>query len=194
MPTRIYIDTNTHTVAIFAHLSSSFFSNVMYMFVSRDGRFGIPRSAPLSAEEHQRMQYNQMLSGRNVQQPNLPVPGAVSASERSVRILPGGSAMGMMSGVNRNMAIPRPGYQGISPSSMLNSGNMLSSGLVGAPSPVNIHSGVASGQGNTMMRSREALHMMRVRMMSVRIVLVDVHVHVLMLLRSHCLGIPQRKS
>ncbi|KAI4356403.1 hypothetical protein L6164_000428 [Bauhinia variegata] len=127
---------------------------------SRDNRYGVPRTSPLSVDEQQRMQqYNQMLSGRNIQQ--SPVPGSLSGSERGVRMLPGGSSMGMMTGMNRNVAMSRPGFQGMASPSMLSSGSMLSSSMVGMPSPVNMHSGVSSGQGNSMLRPREALHMMR---------------------------------
>ena len=109
------------------------------------------------------MQYNQMMSGRNMQQPNMSVPGSLSGSDRGVRMLHGGNGMGMMCGMNRSMSMSRPGLQGMAPSNMLNSGNVHSSGMVGMSSPVNMHSGVGAGQGNTMMRSRDSLHMMRVR-------------------------------
>ncbi|PON97818.1 Octamer-binding transcription factor [Trema orientale] len=50
---------------------------------------------------------------------------------------------------------------GMTSPSLLNSGSMLSSSMVGTPSPVNMHSGASSGQGNSMIRPREALQMMR---------------------------------
>lgn len=122
----------------------------------RDGRYSVPRTS-LTVDEQQRMQhYNQMLSNRSLQQSNLPVSGALSGSDR-VRMLPGGNPVGMMSGMNRNMPLARPGFQAMSSSSMMNSSSMLSSGMVGMPNP-----GSSSGQGNSMMRSREGLHMMRV--------------------------------
>ncbi|KAL5794794.1 hypothetical protein ACOSP7_003388 [Xanthoceras sorbifolium] len=129
----------------------------------REGRYGVPRTS-LPGDEQQRMQqYNPMLSGRNIQQSNLSAPGAPGApgAERGVRMLPGGNGMGVMSGMNRSMPMPRPGYQGMASSSMLNSGSMLSSSMVGMPSPVNMHSGAGSVQGNSMLRPREAMHMMR---------------------------------
>lgn len=127
----------------------------------RDGRYSVPRASSLPVEEQQRMQqYNHVLSGRNIQQSSLPVPGALSGN--GVRMLPGGNGMGIMAGVNRSMPISRPGYQGITSSSMLNSGSMLSSSMVGIPSPVNMHAGGSSGQGNSMIRPREALQMVRV--------------------------------
>ena len=63
-------------------------------------------------------------------------------------------------GINRSI---RPGFQGVPSSSMLSSGGMPSSSMVGIPSPVNMHAGVGAGQGNSMLRPRETVHMMRVR-------------------------------
>ncbi|XP_054782883.1 chromatin modification-related protein EAF1 B-like isoform X1 [Prosopis cineraria] len=128
----------------------------------RDIRYGVPRTSPLSVDEQQRMQqYNQMISGRNMQQASMSVPGSLSGSDRGVRMLHGGNGMGMMCGMNRSMSMSRPGLQGMAPSSMLNSGNLHSSSMVGMPSPVNMHSGVGTGQGNSMLRPREALHVIR---------------------------------
>ncbi|KAM7265237.1 hypothetical protein ACFE04_002920 [Oxalis oulophora] len=121
----------------------------------RDGRYNSPRT-PLPVDEQQRMQQcNQMFSARSLQQTNLSVPGA----DRGVRMLPGGNGMGMM--VNRSLPMPRPGLRGIpSPSG----GSMLSSNVVGMPNPVNkINSGAGSGsgQGRSVLRPGEPLHMMR---------------------------------
>lgn len=128
----------------------------------RDARYNVPRSS-LPVDEQQRMQqYNQMLSGRNIQQSSMPVPGALSGADRGVRMLPGGNGMGMMCGMSRGMPISRPGFQGMASSPMLNSGSMISSSMVGMPSPVNMHSGAGPGQVNSMLRPREALHMIRV--------------------------------
>ncbi|KAJ0052445.1 hypothetical protein Pint_01548 [Pistacia integerrima] len=127
----------------------------------RDSRYNVPRTS-LPLDEQQRMQhFNQMLSGRNMQQSNLSAPGALSGAERGVRMLPSGNGMGVMCGMNRSMPMTRPGFQGMGSSPMLNSGSMLSSSMVGMPSPVNVHSGAGSGQGNPMLRPREAMHMMR---------------------------------
>lgn len=90
-----------------------------------------------------------MLPGRNVPQSGLPGP---------VRILPGGNSMGIMrGGLNRSLPMTRPGFQGIASQPAMNSPSMLSSGMVAMPSPVG-----GSGQGNPMLRPRDALHMMRV--------------------------------
>lgn len=130
--------------------------------ILRDSRYNVSRTS-LPVDEQQRMQqYNQMLSGRNVHQSNLPSPGALSGTERGVRVLPGGNGMGIVCGMNRSMPMSRPGFQGMASSPMLNSGSMLSSSMGGLPSPVNMHSGGGPGQGNSILRPREAMHMMRV--------------------------------
>ncbi|KAL6500011.1 hypothetical protein OROGR_027921 [Orobanche gracilis] len=123
-----------------------------------DARRGLPRSASLSVDEQQRMQqYNQMISNRTVSQPNVSTPGALPGTDRGVRMLPGGSGMGLVSGVDRSMPVAaRPGFQGIS-SSDVNSGSMVSPGM----SPTNVQSGVGSSQGSSTLRPRESLHMMR---------------------------------
>ncbi|KAJ7950438.1 chromatin modification-related protein EAF1 B-like [Quillaja saponaria] len=129
---------------------------------TRDGRYGVPRTSSVPVDEQQRMQhYNQMLSSRNIQQPSLSVPGSLPGSDRGVRMLPGGNGMGMMCGMNRSMPASRSGFQGIASSSMLSSGSMLSSSMVGMSSPVHMHSGAGPGQGNSMLRPREPLHIMR---------------------------------
>lgn len=118
----------------------------------------------MPTEEQQRLQqYNHMLPGRNAQAPNLS-SGSISGTDRGVRKLPGGNGAGMVAGMSRSKPMSRPGLQGISSSSMLNSGSMLSSSMGGMPSNMNMHSGTASGQGNLMFKPRAALHMMRVSM------------------------------
>ncbi|CAI9770643.1 unnamed protein product [Fraxinus pennsylvanica] len=124
----------------------------------RDGRYGVPRSTSLSIDEQQRMQqYNQIISGRNIQQPSMSASGAFPGTDRSVRMLTGSSGMGVVSGVNRSLPIVRPGFQVLSPTSMVNSGSMVSTGAVS----VTIQSEVGSGQGNSMFRPRDNLPMMR---------------------------------
>lgn len=143
-------------------INSFRFLNRVLLCLFRDGRYSIPRTSSLSVDEQQRMQqYNQMLAGRNIHQSSMSGPTAISGADRGVRMLPGGNAMGTMCGMNRGMP-SRPGFQGMASSSMLNPGTMLSSSVVGMPSPVNMHSGAASGQVNSMLRPREALHMVRV--------------------------------
>lgn len=130
---------------------------------ARDGRYGLPRSASLAVDEQQRMhQYNHVLSGRNIQQSGLSVSGAPPATDRGVRMLPTGSGVGTMGGVNRTTPMAKPGFQGIAPPSVLNPGSMLSSSMAVMPNPANAHPGIGSGQGNSMLRPRDALNMMRV--------------------------------
>ncbi|XP_052171275.1 chromatin modification-related protein EAF1 B-like isoform X2 [Diospyros lotus] len=125
-------------------------------------RYGASRSASLPTDEQQRVQqYNQMLSGRNIQAPCLPLSGASPGSERGVRMRPSGNGMGIMSGMNRSMPMARPGCQGIAPSPMLNSGSVLSSSMGTVLSPVSTHSVAGGGQGNSVLRPRDSLNMMR---------------------------------
>lgn len=124
----------------------------------RDGRFNVPRGSLPLDEQHRLQQYNQMSSGRNLQQPSLSTPGAVAGH----RMVPGGNAMGV-SGMNRGTPMPRPGFQGMGSPAMPNTGSMLSSGMVGIPNTGNIHPGGGVSQGNSMLRPRETVqHMMRV--------------------------------
>ncbi|XP_020886117.1 chromatin modification-related protein EAF1 B isoform X4 [Arabidopsis lyrata subsp. lyrata] len=129
----------------------------------RDGRFNVPRGSLPLDEQHRLQQFNQMLSGRNLQQPSLSTPGAVSGSDRGHRMVPGGNAMGV-TGMNRNTPMSRPGFQGMASSAMPNTGSMLSSGMVGIPNTGNVHSGGGASQGSSMHRPREAVqHMMRMQ-------------------------------
>ncbi|KAK1355983.1 Helicase/SANT-associated [Heracleum sosnowskyi] len=128
----------------------------------RDVRSGIQRSASLSSDEQQRLQqYGQMVSGRNFQQSNIPVSGVHSGTDRGVRMLTSGNGVGIPGGLHRNIPIPRPGLQGSAPSSLVAPGSMLSSGMIAMPNTVNIHSGPGAAQGNSMMRPRDPIHMMR---------------------------------
>lgn len=111
----------------------------------REGRHGISRTGSLSVDDQQRMQqYNRMLAARKAQQANLP-PGSHSATDRGVRLLPAGSGMGAMCGVNRNMKMTRPGFPGAHPPT---------------PSPSGMHPG--PGPGNSMLRPRDPMHLVRV--------------------------------
>ncbi|KAI3912563.1 hypothetical protein MKW92_019843 [Papaver armeniacum] len=126
-------------------------------------RYGGQRPT-LPMDEQQRMHYNHMLSGRNLQHPGLSVPGSLAGGDRGVRVVPGSNSMGMMPGMNRGTPMPRPGFQGVGPPSMLNmvsSGSMHPATAVGMPNSVNMHNGSVSGQGTSMMRPRDTMHMMR---------------------------------
>lgn len=111
-------------------------------------------------------QYSQMLSGRNPQQSSMSLSGSLPVGvDRSVRMLPGAGGMGMMPGVNRGIPLPRPSFQGISSPGMLNmvsTGSMLSSGGQGVQNSVNVHPSAICSPGNSMMRPRDPLQMLRV--------------------------------
>ncbi|XP_042419924.1 chromatin modification-related protein EAF1 B-like isoform X4 [Zingiber officinale] len=126
-------------------------------------RFGVPRPSAVSVDDPQRMQqYSQMIPGRNHQQPNVLSGTLPMGADRGVRMLPVPGGMGLMSG--RGIPMPRPTFQGISSPAMLNmvtSGNMVSSGSHGIQNPVNVHPSAVSSQGNSTMRSRDPLQMIR---------------------------------
>lgn len=131
-------------------------------------RYGMQRPSSLPVDEQQRMQhYSQMISNRSNQHSSAAVSGALSVgADRGVRMPPAANGMGMTCGINRGMPMPRPGFQGMgSPSmtSMVPPGNMLPSNGVGMPSPANMHNGAVSGQGNPMLRPREAMQRLTVR-------------------------------
>ncbi|XP_072959370.1 chromatin modification-related protein EAF1 B-like isoform X2 [Typha angustifolia] len=127
-------------------------------------RYGVPRATSLQVDEQQRMQYNQILSGRNLQS-SLSVPGPLTVGvDRGARMLPGGNGMGMMCGVSRGMPLPRPGFQGLNHPGMLNmvpTANMLSTNGHGIQNTVNVQQGAVSGPGSSILRPREPLPMMR---------------------------------
>ncbi|XP_062203024.1 chromatin modification-related protein EAF1 B-like isoform X2 [Phragmites australis] len=79
------------------------------------------------------LQYNQMLNGRSLQQRGVSVPGVLpSGVDRGVQMMPGAHAMGMMSGLNRGMQ-----------------------------NTVNVHPGAIPVPGNTMLRPRDPMQMLR---------------------------------
>ncbi|XP_017252243.1 chromatin modification-related protein EAF1 B isoform X2 [Daucus carota subsp. sativus] len=128
----------------------------------RDGRPGIAKSVSISTDEQQRLQqYSQMISGRNFQQSNMPVSGVHPGTDRGVRMLSSGNGVGSPNGLNRSMQMQRPGLQGVASSNMVGPGSMHPSGMMAVPNPVNIHSSPGAGQGNSMMRPHDPMHMMR---------------------------------
>lgn len=130
--------------------------NILY----RDSRYSVPRTSLPVDEQKRIQQYNQMPSGKSAQQSHLSVPLTHPGNERGVRMLSGANGLGMMCTMNRCMPVSRPGFQGMASSPVLNSGS--SSSMVGMPVPANIHTGAGSGQGNSLLKPREALHVMRV--------------------------------
>lgn len=133
-------------------------------------RYGVHRAATLPIDDQKRLQqYGQNFSGRNMQQSGIPMTSALPAGvDRGVRMLTGGNGMGMMCGVNRTMSMPRTGFQGAGPASILNMvspNNMISGNVVGIPSPIGAHSSAVSCPGSTMLRPRDTLQMIRVSSM-----------------------------
>ncbi|KAM3300794.1 hypothetical protein ACQJBY_041693 [Aegilops geniculata] len=120
---------------------------------SRDSqKYGVPRPASIQGDEQQKIQYNQMLSGRNLQQ-----PGAVPATSPGARMMPGAHGVGMMTGVNRGMPAVRAGFPRAGSPGMLNmasTGNMPLKSVQGVPNAM-------SPAGNSMMRPRDPMQMLR---------------------------------
>ncbi|XP_044985271.1 chromatin modification-related protein EAF1 B-like [Hordeum vulgare subsp. vulgare] len=127
---------------------------------SRDSqKYGVPRPTSIQGDEQQKIQYNQMLSGRNLQQ-----PGAVPATSPGARMMPGAHGVGMMTGVNRGMPAVRAGFPRAGSPGMLNmasTGNMPLKSVQGVSNAVNVHSGAMSAVGNSMMRPRDPMQMLR---------------------------------
>ena len=123
-------------------------------FCYRDSqKYGVPRPASIQGDEQQKIQYNQMLSGRNLQQ-----PGAVPATSPGTRMMPGAHGVGMMTGVNRGMPAVRAGFPRAGSPGMLNmasTGNMPLKTVQGVPNAM-------SPAGNSMMRPRDPMQMLRV--------------------------------
>ncbi|KAK4804301.1 hypothetical protein SAY86_004118 [Trapa natans] len=121
----------------------------------RDGRYIAPKASHSSGDDQHRVQpYNQMLSNRTAPQSNLPNSSAIPGSDRGSCVLPVRNGYG----VNRmTVPMPRSGLVGIPSAPMLNSSSALSSPVVGAQSPVNMH----AGSGATHGRHREPMQMSR---------------------------------
>uniref|UniRef100_A0A0D3GWX0 Myb-like domain-containing protein n=1 Tax=Oryza barthii TaxID=65489 RepID=A0A0D3GWX0_9ORYZ len=127
-------------------------------------RYGMPRPTSLQGDEQQRIQYNQMLNSRSLQQPGVPVPGAPAGVDRGVRMMPGAHGMGVMTGLNRGTPVTRPPFPRLGSSGMLNMvspGNMLPNNGQGMQNTVNVHPGTIPGHGNTMLRPRDPMQMLR---------------------------------
>ncbi|EEC82989.1 hypothetical protein OsI_28025 [Oryza sativa Indica Group] len=127
-------------------------------------RYGMPRPTSLQGDEQQRIQYNQMLNSRSLQQPGVPVPGAPAGVDRGVRMMPGAHGMGVMTGLNRGTPVTRPPFPRLGSSGMLNMvspGNMLPNNGQGMQNTVNVHPGTIPGHGNIMLRPRDPMQMLR---------------------------------
>ncbi|KAI3842359.1 hypothetical protein MKW98_026149 [Papaver atlanticum] len=94
----------------------------------------------------------------------MDAPWFVGVGDCGVRVVPGSNSIGMMPGMNRGTPMPRPGFQGVGPPSMLNmvsSGSMHPATAVGMPNSVNMHNGSVSDHETSMMRPRDTMHMMQ---------------------------------
>uniref|UniRef100_A0ACD5TCW4 Uncharacterized protein n=1 Tax=Avena sativa TaxID=4498 RepID=A0ACD5TCW4_AVESA len=128
---------------------------------SRDSqKYGVPRPASLQSDEQQKLQYNQMLSGRNLQQPGGSVPGTCPAGVGPPRMIPGA----LSTGVHRGMPAARAGFPRASSPGMLNmvsTGNVPLKSAQGVPNAVNVHpAGAMSAPGNSMLRPRDPMQML----------------------------------
>uniref|UniRef100_A0ACD5VRC9 Uncharacterized protein n=1 Tax=Avena sativa TaxID=4498 RepID=A0ACD5VRC9_AVESA len=133
---------------------------------SRDAqRYGVPRPTSLQGDEQQRIQYNHMLNGRNLQQPGVSIPGVLPAGvDRGVRVMSGANGMGMVTGIARCAPVARPGFPRLGSPGMLNMaspGNMLSSNGQAMQNSIILHPGAVPGPGNTMLGPRDPMQILR---------------------------------
>lgn len=132
---------------------------------SRDSpKYGVPRPASLQGDEQQKVQYAQMISGRNLQQPGGSVPGTCPAGvDRGPRMIPGAHGVGVTTGVHRGMPAPRAGFpRASSPGmpNMVSTGNTPLKSVHGVPNAVNVHPGAMSAPGNSILRPRDPMQML----------------------------------
>ncbi|KAJ1264384.1 hypothetical protein BS78_09G259100 [Paspalum vaginatum] len=106
-------------------------------------KHGVPRPASLPGDEVPKIQFNQMVNGRNLQQSGGSVPGAFPAGvDHGACMMPSAHSMGPVAGLNRGMPAVRPGFPRISSPAVLkavSSGNLLPNSGQGVPN--------APGQG-----------------------------------------------
>ncbi|CAL4966654.1 unnamed protein product [Urochloa decumbens] len=133
---------------------------------SRDvQRYGVPRPTSLQGDEQSRIHYSQMVNGRNLQQPGVPVPGVLpSGVDRGIRMMPPAHGVGIMTGLNRGTPVSRPGFARVGSPGMPNvvpHGNMSPNNGQGLQNTVNVHPGSIPGPGNAMLRPRDPMQMLR---------------------------------
>ncbi|KAF0926677.1 hypothetical protein E2562_027117 [Oryza meyeriana var. granulata] len=138
-----------------------------YSAPSRDAqKYGVPRCTSLQNDEQQKVHYNQMLSGRNLQQTGGSVPGAFPPGpDRGARVMPGTHAMGMVTGLNRGMPAAAAGFPRHSSPGMPNvvsPGNLLANSGQGAPNGANVHPGAMSTPGNPTLRPHNPMQVLHV--------------------------------
>ncbi|XP_062232326.1 chromatin modification-related protein EAF1 B-like [Phragmites australis] len=127
---------------------------------------GVPRPTSLQGDEQTKIQYNQMVNGKNLQQPGGSVPGVFPGGvDRGPRMMPGAHGMGIMAGLNRGMPAAKAGFPRISSPGMLNvvsSGNLLLHGEQGVPSAVDVHPGAIPSPGNSILKPHDPMQRLRV--------------------------------
>ncbi|CAN6331761.1 unnamed protein product [Urochloa humidicola] len=127
-------------------------------------KYGVPRPT-LQGDEQPKIQFNQMVNGRNLQQPGASVSGAFPGGvDRGARMMPAAHGMGLVAGLNRGMPAARPGFPRINSPAMPNavsSGNMLPNSGQGVPNAVSVHPGAISGPGNSILKSHDPMQTFR---------------------------------
>ena len=118
----------------------------------------MPRPTSIQGDEQSRIHYNQMVNGRNLQQPGVPVPGVLpSGVDQGARMMPPAHGVGIMAGLNRGTPITRPGFPRLG-----SLGNMSPTDGQGLKNTINVHPGAILGPGSTMLRPRDPMQMLRV--------------------------------
>uniref|UniRef100_A0A7N0TQI7 Uncharacterized protein n=1 Tax=Kalanchoe fedtschenkoi TaxID=63787 RepID=A0A7N0TQI7_KALFE len=127
----------------------------------RNGRYVVSRTS-LSIDDQQRIQQLNPISGRNIQQSTIPVPGPHPLPDRfGSRKLQNSNGIGMVNGINsRGMPMSRPGFQGLGSSAALESTDVISSGMVGVTS-LEMQSVIGFTQGNSIQKPLDNSHQIR---------------------------------
>ncbi|WVZ99822.1 hypothetical protein U9M48_045066 [Paspalum notatum var. saurae] len=127
-------------------------------------KHGVPSPASLPRDEVPKIQFNQMVNGRNLQQSGGSLPGAFPAGvDQGACMMPSAHSMGPVAGVNRGMHAARPGFPRISSPAMLNavsSGNLLPNSGQGVRNAVSVHTGAISGPGNSILRPDDSMRIL----------------------------------
>jgi hypothetical protein len=117
----------------------------VWHFCCRDVQiYGVPRLFSLQVDEQPKIQCNQVISGRDFQQPGGSVPGVLPTGvDHSDGMMPGVQ----MAGLNRGMPSAKPGVPRISAPGGLAvpSRNLIPNSGQGVPGPVNFYPGGISG-------------------------------------------------
>ncbi|GJN22105.1 hypothetical protein PR202_gb09641 [Eleusine coracana subsp. coracana] len=122
-------------------------------------KYGVPGLTSVQGDEQPKIQYNQVVSGRNFKQPGGSFPGVLPTGiDRSGRAMPGAQ----MAGLNRGMSAAKAGSPRISAPGGLavSSGNLVPNSGQGVPSSVNFHPGGVSGPGNSISRPRDPVQIL----------------------------------